>query len=369
MDEREEKIKKTPLYQCHLDLGARMMVFERWAMPEWYSGVIDEYQAVRQAAGLFDLSHMGRLEVRGPEAFSFLQRAITNDVSRLSAGQAQYSLVCRPDGGIIDDLVYYRLPDRYLLVVNAVNAENDLNWLASLRRAWDMDGVEIADVSLSLAMMAIQGPQSAEILQRLTSLNLGTLGRYRSASGQVAGLQALIARTGYTGEDGFELYLDVGDAVSLWNRLLEEGRGEGVRPAGLGARDTLRLEAAYALYGHEIDLSTNPYGAGLGPTIKLGKGEFVGREALSRLREEVRHKLIGFEMLDRAVPRQHYPIVSGDSVVGCVSSGSYSPTLDKEIGLGYVPVEMASPGTAFDIIIRERRHHAHVVRLPFYRKV
>lgn len=367
--EEEEKAKKTPLNQTHQEFGARMMVFEGWSMPEWYSGVIDEHQAVRHAAGVFDLSHMGRLEVRGPHAFPFLQRALTNDVSRLAPGQAQYTLLCRPDGGIIDDLVYYRLTDRYLLVVNAVNTEHDFDWLVSLRQAWGMAGVEVVDRTSSIAMVAIQGPKAADILQRLTPADLLAVGRYHSTSGEVAGIQTLIARTGYTGEDGFELYVEARDAVALWNSLLQEGKGEGIRPAGLGARDTLRLEAAYALYGHEIDLSTNPYGARLGSAIKLGKGDFVGREALARLREGVRHKLVGFEMLDRAVPRQHYPIVVADEVLGCVSSGSYSPSLDKEIGLGYVPVDMTSPGTMFDIIVREKRHHANIVPTPFYRKV
>jgi aminomethyltransferase len=369
MDSGEKGTKKTPLYQVHLDLGARMMEFEGWLMPEWYGGVIHEHQTVRQIAGLFDLSHMGRLAVRGPGAFAFLQRALTNDMSRVEVGRAQYSLMCRPDGGILDDLVYYRLPDHYLVVVNASNTANDFDWLLALRELWQARDVEIEDLTSTLSLVAIQGPKSPQILQRLTPAPLDNLKRYWFTTSEVAGLETIIARTGYTGEDGFELYVSSAEAVSLWERLFREGHPDGIVPAGLAARDTLRLEAAYVLYGQEIDLYTNPYTAGLGPVIKLQKGDFVGREALARMREDVKYKLTGIEMLDRAVPRKHYPIVQGEDIVGCVSSGSYSPSLDKDIGFGYVPVALTTPGTPVDIIVRDKRHHAQVVATPFVRHV
>jgi aminomethyltransferase len=362
--------KRTPLYDVHVALGARMIEFGGWLMPVQYTSIIEEHRAVRSRAGIFDLSHMGEIEVSGPDALSLVQWVTTNDASRLDLGQAQYSLLCRPDGGIVDDLLVYRLPDRYLLVVNAANASKDLAWIESSRSEQQAWQVQVSDRTDATALIAVQGPKAQGILQPLTDLSLEGLGYYRSAFGTVAGHPGvLVSRTGYTGEDGFELFLAAEGAVSLWKAIISAGEGAGLVPVGLGARDTLRLEACMALYGNDIDESTNPIEAGLGRWVKFDKGDFIGREALLRIQHEgPKRKLVGFRMLEPGIPRHGYEIFAGGARVGYVTSGSYSPTLDANIGLGYVPVALSEPGIRIEIGIRGRLVGAEVVPTPFYKR-
>jgi aminomethyltransferase len=336
-------------------------------MPVQYTGLMEEHRAVRNAAGLFDLSHMGELEVRGAQALDFLDHSLTNDASRLEIGQAQYTLIPYTDGTIVDDAILYRLHDRYLLVVNASNREKDLDWLR--HQALGFPSVELRDVSQETALVAIQGPRSQEILQPLTDADLKTLGYYRATECQVCGVPALLARTGYTGEDGFEIFVRSEDAQRVWDTLLDAGRPFGLVPVGLGARDTLRLEAKMALYGHEISDQTNPFEAGLGWAVKLEKGDFVGREALEREKKlGPARALVGFELLERGVPRAEQAIEKDGEHVGFVTSGTHSPTLNKPIGLGYVPTRYSRPGTELEVVIRGRPVRARVVTTPFYKR-
>ena len=360
-----ETLKQTPLHTEHASLGARLVPFAGYEMPVQYpTGITAEHQAVRTAAGLFDVSHMGEFEVRGGGARDFVQYVTTNDVDRVEVGQAQYSTLLNEQGTPIDDLLVYRLPDRYLLVVNASNRERDLAHLRAHAGAFE---VELADRSDDLALLALQGPRAAEILSRLSAAPLDDLGYYRFTEGEVDGRQALISRTGYTGEDGFELYVANGDAVPLWRRLLEVGAGEGLIPAGLGARDSLRLEMGYALYGNDLDEEHTPLEAGLGWVVKLAKGDFVGREALVRQKESgVPTRLVGFELRERGFPRPGYPIRTGDGGSGIVTSGTVSPSVGKGIGLGYVPVADSAAGTELEIVIRGQGVPAVVVKPPFY---
>ncbi len=360
------ELRRTPLHSVHQAAGARLVDFAGWEMPVQYAGVISEHQAVRTAAGLFDVSHMGQLEVRGPGAEAYLQWLTPNDVAKLEPGRAHYSGLLGEEGGYVDDLlVYRRSADRFLLVVNAANRDTDLAWVAS--RA--PQGVAVEDVSDEWALLAVQGPRSVAIVQGLTDLDLSQLKYYRFAEGRVAGRGALVSRTGYTGEDGFELYVAPADAVDLWRALLASGANDGLIPAGLGARDTLRLEAGMALYGHELDRATTPWEAGLDWVVRLDKGDFLGREALERQREAGRRRaLIGFEMLDRGIARHGYPVAVRDLECGHVTSGSWSPTLDRAIGMAYVPVEHASVAGTISVDVRGRRLAARVVQLPFYRR-
>lgn len=359
-------LKRTPLYDTHLKLGARIVEFGGWEMPVQYTSILEEHRAVRQRAGLFDICHMGEIEVRGEEALPFLRRVLTNDPALLSLGQAQYSLLCNREGGVLDDLIVYRTGEkRYLLVVNAANSDKDYRWLKDHRQ----EGMTVENLSDRTGLLALQGPRAEAILQKLTEIALPTLAYYHCAEGRVAGLEALVARTGYTGEDGFEIVVSSEHAVELWEALMEAGREEGLSPVGLGARDTLRLEAAMPLYGHELDETTNPLEAGLGRFVNWDKGDFIGREALLRVKEEgVRRKLIGFEMVGRGIPRSDYQIAHQGQVVGRVTSGSYAPTLEAAIGMGYVPPKLARPGTEIEVLIRGRPVRAEVVRRPFYRR-
>ncbi len=362
--------KRTPLYPVHVALGARMIEFGGWMMPLQYSGIIEEHRAVRSRAGIFDLSHMGEIEIIGRNALDLVQLMTTNDASKLEVGQAQYSLMCKPDGGIVDDLLVYRLHDRFSLVVNAANASKDFAWIryhADGRPGWD---VEVHDRTDEIALIAIQGPRSPQILQPLVSFPLEGLGYYRSKLSSVDGHESvLVSRTGYTGEDGFELFLPAERALALWDTLMEAGRPLGIVPVGLGARDTLRLEACMALYGNDIDETTNPLEAGLGRWVKFDKGDFLGKDALIVAKEAgLKRRLVAFRMIDPGVPRHGYEIWSSGHKVGYVTSGSYSPTLNANIGLGYVPVDLAEPGTKIEISIRERLALAEVVPMPFYRR-
>src|SRR6266566_3337162 len=357
-------LKHTPLRDVHVKAGAKMVPFGGWDMPVQYTGIIDEHRTVRGAVGLFDISHMGEFEVRGADALASVQRLCTNDASTLAIGQVQYAALCYPEGGIVDDLTVYRLaPDHFMLVVNASNIDKDWAWVASHsegRAQW-------TNVSDETALLAVQGPKAEGLVGRLADRDVTGIDYYHFARGKVAGVEGLVSRTGYTGEDGFELYVAAGQAERLWSALLEAGRGDGIKPIGLGARDTLRLEMKYALYGNDIDQTTNPLEAGLGWVVKPAKGEFIGREALEKVRAEgVRRRLVGIEMTDKAVARHGYPVKKDGRAVGIVTSGSYGPSVDKYIGIAYVETALAAAGTALEVEIRGQDKAARIVRTPFY---
>ena len=343
-----------------------MVDFAGWRMPVQYAGVIEEHRAVRGAAGLFDVSHMGEIRVAGPGAEAALERLTPNSVARLRPGRAHYSALLTERGTYVDDLLVYRLSDEeFLLVVNAANAERDLAWLGE--RAGG--AAEVTDVSAAYALLALQGPRAEEILRQLTATDLAGLKYYGFAAGEVDGRPALISRTGYTGEDGFELYVAPADAADLWRRLLAAGAGHGLVPAGLGARDTLRLEAAMALYGHELDDSTTPLEAALEWTVKWKKGDFLGRDALLAQRESgPDRRLAGFEISGRGIARQGSDVLVEGAAVGVVTSGTWSPTFEKAIGLAYVETGSAAPGREIELEVRGRRLSGRIVELPFYRR-
>ena len=360
-------LKRTPLHDSHVLLGARMVEFAGWDMPVQYTGPIPEHMAVRQAAGLFDVSHMGEVEVRGPAALALVQRVTTNDVARLQDNQVQYSTMTNEQGGVIDDLLVYRVNEHYyLLVVNAGGTDTDFEWVK--QQAGSLD-VEVHNTSAAFALIALQGPRSEFILQRICDHMLDRIPYYWSQRLAVDGVDCRVSRTGYTGEDGFEILCPVADAVRIWNRLLVIGHGDGLIPCGLAARNTLRLEAAFRLYGNDMDQTTTPLEAGLGWVVKLSKGDFIGRDALLRQKNEgLRRKLVGFEVLDKAPARDGYAVVVGGVQVGAVASGSPAPFLKKNIGLVYLPVEHTAIGTEFSVVIRGREVPARVVETPFYKR-
>jgi aminomethyltransferase len=355
-----EELRRTPLYDEHKALGARIVDFAGWEMPVQYSGIKAEHEAVRNRVGLFDVSHMGEAVFRGPDAEEAVQRLVTRDVGRLDEGQAGYSAVCYEDGGTVDDVIVYRRPDDFLVVVNASNREKDLEHFKD--NVEDLN-VEVADESDAWALLALQGPEAADILQNLTDADLSGLKPFRFVEGEVAGARTTISRTGYTGEDGFELYLSPDDAPRVWRELLEAG----ATPAGLGARDTLRLEAGMCLYGNELDPETTPLEAGIGFAVHLDKEqEFIGQEPLRQEKEEgLRKKLVGFEVEGRGIARHDYPARVGEEDVGRVTSGTLSPTLGKAIGLALV-----SPAVEdrFEVVIRDRPVEVRTVPLPFYKR-
>ena len=355
--------QRTPLYESHVRAGARMVEFAGWEMPVQYAGLLDEHEAVRTRVGLFDVSHMGEVVFRGPRALEALNRAFTNDLGKLVDGQAQYGCICRETGGIVDDVVIYRRSAEDLLVcVNAGHRKKDFEWLAA-----HAGGAEVANESDDWAQLALQGPLAAQVLQRLTRLNLSLLRPFRFASSEVAGLACTVARTGYTGEDGFELFCRSADGPRLWDALLEAGRPERLQPCGLGARDSLRLEMAYRLYGQDMDDLTTPLEAGLGWVVKLDKGDFVGREAMQRQKEQgLSRKLVGFVLTDPGIARHGYPVLQEGRKVGEVTSGTRSPSLQIPIGLAYVPPALAAEGSTFAVEIRGRAAAAKVVKTPFY---
>ncbi|PEN14932.1 glycine cleavage system protein T [Longibacter salinarum] len=362
-----DTLQYTPLHDAHLELDARMMAFGGFDMPVQYSSIIEEHRAVREAAGLFDVSHMGEVEVSGPKAFDFVQHLVTNDAGKLYDGRAMYTVMCKEDGGIVDDLlVYRRSEESYLLVINASNIEKDISWM----RANNPMDADLINLSNDLALLALQGPKSFEIAQPFVDASLDDLKFYHfreAHDGAFMGLDtAIVSRTGYTGEIGLELYVPAADAVTVWNQLLETGEEHGLIPTGLGARDTLRLEAGYCLYGNDITEETNPYEAGLGWVVKLDAGPFVGREALEAIKTEgPARTLVGFVATERGIPRSGYPIETADgNEIGVVTSGSQSPMLETGIGLGYVPNDAAysEPGTA--LRIGGRRPFGIEVRKP-----
>lgn len=359
-------LRRLPLHARHRDLGARFVEFAGWEMPAQYGASADEHRAVRERCGLFDVSHMGRFELRGPGALAAGQRLAVNDLARLRDGQAQYTLLCDGKGGIVDDCIVYRLHDqRFLWVVNAANRASVRSWMAE-----HLDGgAVLEDRSEALALLALQGPESEVVLRTCTAVALEAMAPFALRSGPVAGRTALVARTGYTGEDGFEIAVAVDEAVAVWDALVDAVRRRGGLPAGLAARDTLRLEAGLPLYGQELDRTTSPFEAGLGWVVKLDKGEFIGREALRRLADEgPSRRLVGFRMEEPGVPRHGQAIRVGSSPVGRVTSGCRSPTLGAFIGLGYVPREAAHVGTRLDIDMRGRLVPARVTARPFYRR-
>jgi aminomethyltransferase len=367
-DGTDTPIHLTPLSETHRELGARLIEFSGWLMPVQYGSIIEEHRTVRERVGLFDLSHMGELYVEGPEAGAALAAALVSDPPGLAVGRAGYSMMCTPSGGIVDDLIVYRLAEtRFLVVANAGNAAIVSDALAE--RLTGFKAV-LDDRSLATGLLAIQGPRSVDVLAPLTDVDLGALRYYAAAEGTVAGIPGLVARTGYTGEDGFEVFVDTAHTSALWDALLERVRAAGGSPIGLGARDTLRLEAGMPLYGNELDLDTNPYEAGLGRVVKLTKaGDFVGRTALEKVaRDGPARRLVGLIVEGRGIARHGYPVWSVERRTGVVTSGTQSPTLGVPIAMAYVAPPDAEPGTVVDIEIRGARVPARVVALPFYRR-
>jgi aminomethyltransferase len=373
---RMEPVKHTSLFGLHRKLGARMTQFGGFEMPLNYTGIIEEHLAVRSAAGIFDLSHMGEFDLRGPGALALLEHALTNSAARLADCQAQYTLMCTPDGGTIDDLIVYRLgAERYMLCVNAANIDVDREWLHGLNR----DGAELRDLSAETALVAIQGPKAHAILAPITELSLDSIAldsmaRFHIASGRVAGIQnCIVARTGYTGEDGFEIFLDAARAEHLFEALIDAGQAEGLRPCGLGARDTLRMEAGLPLYGHELDRTTSPLDAGLATFVRFGRG-FVGEEALAAERaSRLRKRLVGIRTEDgKSIARQGYKLFHDGGEVGVVTSGTFAPSFNRPLAMAYVSASAGeaafATGSALEVEIRNRKVAAAIVQLPFYRR-
>ena len=358
-----DALKRTPLYDTHVALGAKIVPFAGWEMPVQYpAGIIAEHRAVRSDCGIFDVSHMGEIEVTGPDRNALVNRVTCNDVGALGPGEVQYSGILTPEGTFVDDCTVYRFDDKVMLVVNAANC--DAVWKHVVDHKVGAN-CRLKNISDEVGLLALQGPRAEAVLQPVCSLHLPDLGYYRFDTGEVAGCQCFISRTGYTGEDGFELYCRWRDTVTIWNALT--GSGKAV-PIGLGARDSLRLEMGYALYGHEIDATTTPLEAGLGWIVKLDKGSpFVGLEALHLQKKNgISRRLVGFRMPDKAFPRQGYPVYYGGSQVDVVRSGTVSPSLGFAIGTTYLPVAAARAGTPFEIEIRGKRERAEVVKLPFW---
>ena len=363
MADHDAALQKTPLNSVEKELGGKMVDFGGWELPVQFSGILEEHEAVRTRAGLFDVSHMGEITVRGPQSVEFLQNATCNDVSKLEDGRAQYTGLLYPNGGFVDDILIYRnAPDDYFIVVNASNTEKDFEWMGDAAKGMD---VEVKNVSADYAQLALQGPDAERILQPLTNADLPAIKYYRFSHGKVDGIPALISRTGYTGEDGFELYVSPDSAPRLMRKLIDSG----AKPCGLGARDTLRLEAKMALYGNDIDGTTTPIEADLAWIVKLEKGDFTGRDVLEREKMEgPRRKLVGFEMVDRGIARHGYPVVDGGQEIGVVTSGTHSPTLKKAIGLAYLPLDRSAQGSEFMVLIRGKETRARVVPTPFYKR-
>jgi glycine cleavage system T protein (aminomethyltransferase) len=364
-------LKRTPLNAAHRRLGGRMVEFGGWDMPVQYpAGTVNEHVRTRTRAGLFDVSHMGEIDVRGPDAIPFVNRLVSNDAAKLVDGQAQYSALTTQQGTVIDDLLVYRFSaDHLFLVVNAGTTDKDWEWVSSHRQN---ENVELQNRSADYCQIAVQGPEALAILQKLTGVLLDEIKYYHFREGTVDGVPSIISRTGYTGEDGFEVYAAADKAEGLWDKLLDAGNygsDDGILPCGLAARNTLRLEAGMCLYGHEIDETTTLLEANLGWICKLNKGEFTGRDVLIKQKEEgIKRKLIGFEVTDRGIARDGQDVLVNGERVGSVTSGSPAPFLKKNIGMGYVPIELANEDTKIEIDVRGRLVSAQVVRVPFYKR-
>jgi aminomethyltransferase len=359
-------LKQTPLNATHRALGARMVDFGGWDMPVEYKGIVEEHRAVRQGVGLFDVSHMGEIEIRGPQALALVQHVTVNDASKLSVGQAQYSALLYGHGGFVDDILVHKIADdHYFLCINASNQDKDYEHIAANNRF----DATVENVGEHYAQLAIQGPLATRVLQKLTSTELATIKRYHFIDGEVSWIPARVARTGYTGEDGWEIYVPPEEAERLWRRILEAGAEFGLEACGLGARNTLRLEAAMPLYGHEIHASITPWEAGLDWIVKLDKGDFLGREALVKQKERgITRKLAGFEMKGRGIGRDGYEILANGVGMGWVTSGGPAPALNKNIGMCFLPLSLAEPGHAIEVAVRGRPVEAVTVPLPFYKR-
>jgi aminomethyltransferase len=363
------QLQKTPLHAVHVASGARMVEFAGWSMPVEYSGISDEHLAVRTRAGLFDVSHMGEIELAGSDALALVQWLTTNDAAKLAVGQAQYSALATPDGTFVDDILVYRLADaHYLFVVNAANIAKDWTWIKS-QAAQAGGDVALVNASARYALIAIQGPEALRIVQELTTVELSGIKYYWFASGEVASVRATISRTGYTGEDGFELFVPPADAARVWRALVEAGRSVDIKPCGLGARDTLRLEAGMRLCGTDMDDETTVLEAGLGWIVGWKKDRFIGADRLRAERAAgSTRKLVAFEMVDRGIARHGHAVLRDGSPCGVVTSGTQTPFLKKAIGLAMVPIDMTTVGTRFDVDIRGRTSGAVVVDEPFYKR-
>ncbi|MBI5815506.1 MAG: glycine cleavage system aminomethyltransferase GcvT [Nitrospinae bacterium] len=358
-------MKRTPLWQAHHALGARMVEFNGWEMPVQYTSIMDEHKATREKAGIFDVSHMGEIEVKGERAMELLSYLTPNDVAGLKENVVQYSALLNQAGGIIDDLLIYKVSDtRFFICVNAGNARKDFDWMSG--HAAGFPGVEVVNLSRDFGMISLQGPNAEAILSYLTPHPIGSMGYYHFVTTTIGESSVLLSRTGYTGEDGFELFVNWNETAAIWDKIVTRGKSFGLRPVGLGARDTLRLEMRYPLHGHDINETTTPLEAGLGWIVKMDKGDFIGRQALAVQKETgLKRKLVGIELLDKGIPREGYEIVKNGEKVGKVTSGTLSPTLNKGIALCYVPAEYAAVGTSLQVDIRGKLYEAQIVKTPF----
>ncbi len=357
-------MKKTALYENHVACGGKIIEFCGWLLPVEYSGLVPEHHAVRKQAGLFDVSHMGEVSVKGPGSEAFVQNLVTNDVSGMVNGQVIYGMMCQPDGGVVDDLlVYKKSHDSWYLVINAANVEKDFAWMEECSAGYD---AELANLSADISEVALQGPLAQKTLQKITDTDLDTIGFFMFREHvKIAGAQCLVSRTGYTGEDGFEIYADHASMPAVWDAILEAGKDEGVVPCGLGCRDTLRFEATLPLYGHEISSTITPLEAGLGIFVKLDK-PFIGRDALAKQKAEgLKRKVVGFELIDRGIPREGYPVHCGGKEVGVVTTGYPAPTVGKTIGLALISAECADLGTELEVLIRNKPAKAVVISKKF----
>ena len=362
------ELKRTPLYPVYQELGAKTVDFGGFEMPVQFSGIIAEHEAVRTAAGLFDVSHMGEFSVQGTRAKGFIRRLVTNDVTKLEPGMAMYSPMTYPDGGTVDDLLVYCVsPEEFTIVVNASNIDKDFAWMQAQMQSGE--DVTLINRSSEIALLALQGPNAEKILQPLVDVDLSQISFYRFTSSRIDGTEGIVSRTGYTGEDGFELYVPSAGAITLWHALMESGSAMGLIPCGLGARDTLRLEAKLPLYGHELTDTITPLEAGLSMFVKLESGDFIGRDALlAQKTDGVKRKIVGLKMIDKGIPRAGYTVLSADKEVGTVTSGTMSPTLKYPIALAIVDSDCAQIGAKLMIDVRGKRLAAEVVKTPFYRR-
>jgi len=360
----DSKLKTTPLHSMHQELGGKLVPFAGWNMPIQFKGVIQEHQCVREGVGIFDVSHMGEIEITGPEAKNFVQYLVTNDIETMQNNQALYTLMCLETGGVVDDLLVYRFSgDHYFLCVNASNSDKDFQWI--LKKSRDFN-VSVKNISQQTAQLAVQGKHSEALVQKLCDTSLSEIEYYHFRKAKIYNYECIVARTGYTGEDGFEIYTDSNDIQSIFKKIIEQGKPFNLQPIGLGARDTLRLEMGYALYGNELNENSNPLEAGLGWVIKLKKDDFLGKSALKKQNDAgLSRKLVGIRLLERGVPRPHYRVLHEGSAVGELTSGTFSPSLNTGIGLCYVSTEYAKPGTKLDLEIRKSSVPAEVVNPPF----
>ena len=356
--------KKTPLYKEHLRLEGNMVSFGGYILPTHYKGINYEHEIVRSKAGLFDVSHMGEFIISGFDSEEFMQEVTVSDVSQLKIGQAQYSVMCNENGGIVDDILIYKKENEFMLVVNAANHDKDLKWLRSKAKG----NVSIKDISEATGLIAIQGPRSRDILQMLTDFNLVNIQFYRFVIGKIAGKETVISRTGYTGELGYEIYSSSDDIKVIWHSLINAGADHGIEPVGLGCRDTLRMEMKFSLYGNDINENTNPLEAGLGWVTKLSKKNFIGKKALLEAKNNISKRLVCIEMIDKAIPRSGYQIFLNDEVIGTITSGTMSPSIEKGIAIGYVNIPFTDSGTELLIDIRGKKKAAKIVKPPFYSK-